>query len=48
MHKDVASGRFSIIWDGCDDKDAVLPEGIYFIRLRTREDEQSAKLVLMR
>jgi hypothetical protein len=48
MHENVSVGRFSIIWDGCDDKGALLPQGVYFVRLRTPESERVAKLVLIR
>ncbi len=42
------AGRFSLLWDDCDEDAAMLPQGVYFVRLRTPEGEQNAKLILVR
>jgi len=41
MQENVSVGRFSLIWDGCDEDAAMLPQGVYFVRLRTPEGEQT-------
>ena len=48
MQENVSVGRFSLIWDGCDEDGVTLPEGVYFLHLRTPESERDAKLVLIR
>ncbi|TET21322.1 MAG: hypothetical protein E3J71_10175 [Candidatus Stahlbacteria bacterium] len=41
MQEKASAGRFSLIWDGCDEDGAMLPQGVYFVRLRTPEGEQT-------
>lgn len=48
MKENVSAGPLSLVWDGCDDHGALLPQGVYFVRLRTLGDAKTAKLVLIR
>jgi len=41
MQENVSVGRFSLIWDDCDEDGVALPDGVYFVRLRTPEGEQT-------
>jgi len=42
------SGRYSILWDGIDNKGTKLPTGSYFVTLRTEKHTQTKKLVIVR
>jgi hypothetical protein len=41
-------GRHSIVWDGRDDRGAVVGSGVYFYRLRASEFEGIRKMILAR
>jgi len=39
-------GIYSVVWDGTDSRGRIVPSGIYFCRLKTREQIQWIKLIL--
>ncbi|MFH1144899.1 MAG: CARDB domain-containing protein [Candidatus Eisenbacteria bacterium] len=43
-----AAGAHRVRWDGTDDAGRAVPTGVYFYTLRTREGEESRKLLLAR
>jgi len=48
FHGDSPAGQNSITWDGKDSQGAELGTGVYFIRLRSVEQQASAKVLLVR
>ncbi|MCP4549921.1 MAG: T9SS type A sorting domain-containing protein [bacterium] len=42
------SSRYEIIWDGRDDNDLEMPNGVYFSRLEFKNSSESRKLVLLK
>ena len=45
---DLAAGRQSVTWNGCDDDGRALPSGAYFARFEAGEVRQTRKLMLVR
>jgi flagellar basal-body rod modification protein FlgD len=43
-----AAGTHDAHWDGRDDRGAIAPAGLYFVRLTTRESIASRRLVWLR
>jgi flagellar hook assembly protein FlgD len=43
-----SNSSLSLVWDGTDDNGQQLPEGIYFIHLKTLDKEITKKAVLLR
>ncbi len=39
------SGLYKVIWNGCDDKENLLPKGVYFYRLKTDNFTATKKIV---
>ncbi|MDI6809010.1 MAG: FlgD immunoglobulin-like domain containing protein [Candidatus Eisenbacteria bacterium] len=48
LNKEVVKGRHSIGWNGRDDGGRLLPHGIYFVRLSSKEGTAVRKAVLLR
>jgi hypothetical protein len=42
------AGRYSIQWDGRSDNGSLMASGVYFYRLKTRDFEQTRKMVLLK
>ena len=42
------AGRYSIQWNGRSDNGALMASGVYFYRLKTRDFEQTRKMVLLK
>ncbi|MBN2460734.1 MAG: T9SS type A sorting domain-containing protein, partial [Candidatus Cloacimonetes bacterium] len=42
------AGVHSVIWDGTDEKDRAVPSGIYFYRMRTKQETETKKMILMK
>ncbi|MCI0696168.1 FG-GAP-like repeat-containing protein [candidate division KSB1 bacterium] len=47
-HESRARGEHRIVWDGFDDHNRLLPNGVYFYRLRTGAFRETRKLILLR
>jgi hypothetical protein len=43
-----AAGAHEAVWNGCDDRGAAVPSGVYFARLTTDDRVEARKLALMR
>jgi predicted glutamine amidotransferase len=41
------SGKYTLIWDGCDDNNNPLPDGVYFIHLKTYNQERVLKTIFI-
>jgi len=41
------SGKYTIIWDGCDDNNNPLPDGVYFIHLKIYNQEKVLKIIFI-
>lgn len=48
MEGPVAPGTYNVTWDGRSDAGRDVPSGLYFARMKTRDIEQSTKLLLMK
>ena len=46
--QDAGAGVHSILWRGQSDDGALLPSGVYFLRLVTEQFEQTRKMVLLK
>lgn len=42
------AGKHHVIWDGTDDKGQLVSEGVYFLKMRTPEQEITEKVVFLR
>ncbi len=42
------NGEYSVIWDGTDDNDRSVSSGVYYYRMRTKNDSDTKKMVLMK
>jgi len=43
-----SAGKYSVIWEGRDDKNRSVPSGIYLYRLSTKDDSKIRKMILLR
>jgi len=43
-----AAGHYTVAWDGKDEQDARCAAGVYFIRMRSHEFNDNARLILLR
>jgi hypothetical protein len=43
-----SSGEYEVTWTGCDMNDTPVASGVYFIRLRSGEQTQTRKMILMK
>jgi flagellar hook assembly protein FlgD len=43
-----AAGEHAVVFDGCDSKGKLLPNGIYFIRLRAGARETNQRITMIR
>jgi len=41
-------GLHAIAWNGRDDRERILPQGIYFYRLKTNEFADTKRIILIR
>jgi len=41
------SGKYTLIWDGCDNNNNALPDGVYFIHLKTYNQERVLKTIFI-
>ncbi|MEK7727953.1 MAG: fibronectin type III domain-containing protein, partial [candidate division KSB1 bacterium] len=41
-------GFYEVTWDGCDENGAAMPSGVYFCTLRTEQERQTRRLLLLK
>jgi hypothetical protein len=46
--KNYSMGKYAISWDGKDVRGAAVTNGVYFYRLKVKQQSQTRKMVLMR
>ncbi len=42
------AGQYTVIWDGCDDKQMAVSSGIYFYRLKSGSEELQGKMLMLK
>ena len=42
------TGRHNVVWDGCDDSGQRLSSGVYFYQLRTKDFNETRKMILLK
>jgi hypothetical protein len=45
---ELSSGAHSVMWDGIDQQDDIVPSGIYFYRLETASERHTRKMLLVK
>lgn len=48
LNEKQSAGRYTITWNGRDERDNKLPSGLYFLRLEAGADNETRKLLLVR
>jgi flagellar hook assembly protein FlgD len=48
VHKVLASGEYSVVWNGRDDNGKSVSSGIYFYKMKTDNFEKTRKMILMK
>ena len=48
VHGEAQEGRYTVIWDGRDERGKVVSSGVYFVRVKAGEDTATEKLVKLK